>query len=289
MENLSPYIHVLQQAYPDLVVNTVDAISHGQHNTVLDVNDQFIFRFPKYIEGLHTLKQEVTLLKHIQGRISLASPEPRFACLADLSGAFMGYPKIPGEPLWNDLLNSTSFTTQSNLAKQLGGFLSSLHRLSSITELVTCLTRNDTASQWTEIFRRIRIKLIPHMRPDAQTRVIKYFERFLNEPKHFAYKPVLKHGDFGASNILFDRTTNFISGIIDFSNASLGDPAYDFAGLLSSYGENFVCQAGCSYPSFEDLWPRIRFYQNTFALLEALFGIENLDMSAYESGMANYV
>ncbi|ESA32637.1 6 -aminoglycoside n-acetyltransferase [Leptolyngbya sp. Heron Island J] len=289
MENLSPYTQVIQQVYPDLAINAVDAISHGRNNTVLDVNDQFIFRFPKYIEGLHALKQEITLLKYIQGRISLATPEPEFICLADLSGAFMGYPKIPGEPLWNNLLSNASSTTQGNLAKQLGEFLSTLHRLSSITELATCLPRNDTASQWTEIFRRIRTKLIPHMRPDAQTWIISHFERFLNEPKHFAYKPVLKHGDFGTSNILFDQTTNSISGIIDFSNASLGDPAYDFAGLLSSYGENFVYQASCGYPNFEDLWPRIRFYKSTFALLEALFGIENSDMLAYESGMANYM
>jgi hypothetical protein len=39
------------------------------------------------------------------------------------------------------------------------------------------------------------------------------------------FQPVLRHGDFGPSNILFDATTRTISGIVDFGSAALGDPA----------------------------------------------------------------
>lgn len=100
---------------------------------------------------------------------------------------------------------------------------------------------------------------------------------------------MLKHGDFGTTNILFDLPRQMISGILDFGGAGLGDPAYDFAGLLSSYGEAFLQRCIMTYPEIEAFWDRIIFYQGTFALLEALFGIENHDQAAFESGIANYV
>ncbi|MEO0351245.1 MAG: phosphotransferase [Cyanobacteria bacterium P01_A01_bin.15] len=289
MENLRKYDQAIRQIYPDLIINKTELISHGQNNIVLNINDESIFRFPKYEEDLQSLKREVTLLTLIQGKVSLAIPCPRFTYLEEQQRALMGYPMLVGHPLWKEILTSTSRITQANLARQLGDFLKTLHQIPSISEFSDHLPRADTVSQLVNVFQRVRIQLIPRMRPDAQVWAINHFETFLSQPEHFSHTPVLKHGDFGASNILFDQTTKSISGIIDFGNASLGDPAYDFAGLLSSYGENFVRQVGNDYPNFDELWPRIRFYQGTFALLEALFGLENSDINAYESGIAEYL
>ncbi|NIV40422.1 MAG: phosphotransferase, partial [Anaerolineae bacterium] len=83
----------------------------------------------------------------------------------------------------------------------------------------------------------IREKLFGFMRSDARSWAAGHFEDFLSDEDNFRYQPVLKHSDFGPSNILFDSETQRVSGIIDFGSSGLGDPAYDFAGLLSGYGE----------------------------------------------------
>jgi aminoglycoside 2''-phosphotransferase len=44
-----------------------------------------------------------------------------------------------------------------------------------------------------------------------------------------------------------------------------------------------------TYPEIETFWDRIQFYRGTFALLEALFGIENDDRRVFEAGIAQYV
>lgn len=67
------------------------------------------------------------------------------------------------------------------------------------------------------------------MRPDA--RAARLFESFLADERAFAYEPVLKHGDFGPSNILFERAAGQITGILDFGNSGLGDPAAFAAGM----------------------------------------------------------
>jgi aminoglycoside 2''-phosphotransferase len=291
VQSLLPYIQVIQQVYPDLVVTSAARIPHGQNNVVLKINETFIFRFPKYSEGIHILTRETALLEHIQACLNLAIPYPTFINLADpeVGRAFVGYPLIPGEPLWRDrFLAIEDPAAQATLARQLGSFLTALHRVPITSTLFSLLPRCDTVEEWTGIYQRIRKKLVPLMRPDAQVRVIEHFETFLSEPGHFAYTPVLKHGDFGTSNILYDGKRHMISGVVDFSGAGLGDPAYDFAGLLSSYGEAFVRQLAFTYPGLDALWERIRFYQGTFALLEALFGLETGDTEAYASGMDGY-
>jgi aminoglycoside 2''-phosphotransferase len=158
-----------------------------------------------------------------------------------------------------------------------------------VEELQVELALHDTHEESADIYARIREKLFGFMRRDARAWAAGHFQGFLSDADSFRYQPVLKHSDFGPSNILFDSEMQRVSGVIDFGGAGLGDPAYDFAGLLSGYGEGFVELCTHAYPEVEGFMGRIRFYQGTFALLEALFGIENGDEEALAAGLARYV
>jgi len=91
------------------------------------------------------------------------------------------------------------------------------------------------------------------------------------------------------TNILYDGEKKRISGIIDFGGAGIGDPAYDFAGLLSSYGSHFLEGFSSLYPNFNQAMDRMNFYRSTFALQEALFGLRNNDRKAFEQGIKDYI
>jgi len=67
---------------------------------------------------------------------------------------------------------------------------------------------------------------------------------------NFMCRPVLRHGDFGPSNILFDQATCAISGVIDFGSAARGDPAVDVASMMGpfGYGEAFLNLFSPWYP-----------------------------------------
>jgi aminoglycoside phosphotransferase (APT) family kinase protein len=76
--------------------------------------------------------------------------------------------------------------------------------------------------------------------------VANHFEGYLAEPGNSPYQPVLRHGDFGPTNILFDSVSRTISGIVDFVSAGVGDPALDLAGVASDlipprYGSGEPC------------------------------------------------
>jgi aminoglycoside 2''-phosphotransferase len=278
----------IRSVYPDLRIASVEFNDDGQNNDVLVVNDELIFRFPKYAGALQRLEIETAILTGIQGRVSLPVPAPTFVNIGGqaVGEAFMGYHKLAGEPLWRETFRAIDDDeTLEGLASQLGRFLKELHSIPAAS--IGCeLPALDTDHKCADLYARIREKLFPYMRPDAREWTERHFETFLNVKARFDL--VIKHGDFGTSNILFDPRQRMICGVIDFGGSGLGDPAYDLAGLLSCYGEAFVRRCWKVYPEIESFMDRVRFYQGTFALVEALFGIENGDPAAFESGIEKY-
>ena len=53
------------------------------------------------------------------------------------------------------------------------------------------------------------------------------------------FTPVLIHSDFSHSHIFVDAKKGVVSGLIDFADVEIGDPARDF-GVIWEYGETFV-------------------------------------------------
>ena len=291
MSSLETCLDSFHLAYPDYSLELVEFNLQGQNNDVLVVNGALIVRFPRYAQGIEDLKVETAILRGIRDHVSLQIPNPQFVHLEGQAPgqAFVGYPRIPGAPLWRDTLYGISdLAIVKRLALQLGQFLKSLHGLPLESLVPVGLPVVDTRAAYNDLYGRMREKLFPFMRHAARQAVATHFEAFLCEPDGFAFQLVLKHGDFGPSNILYDSERQVICGIIDFSGCALGDPAYDFAGLLSGYGEVFVRSCAAGYPEVEGLLPRARFYQGTFALEEALFGLENNDPQAFENGIDIY-
>lgn len=291
LESGEDYLEIIQEAYPDFKVSFAVLNDQGQNSDALIVNDAWVFRFPKYDHVLAGFRTEAAILAALQGCLPLAIPMPRFVRLEDAppGKAFLGYRMIPGEPLWRDTYHSLGDEeVYDRLAGQLAGFLKALHGFPVREKIPLELPRMDTRAEWLDVYDRMRAKLFEYMRPDARRWAQGHFESYLDEPANFDYPPALKHSDFGTSNILFDAQAKCVTGIIDFSSAGLGDPAYDFAGLLSSYGEDFIARCMGVYPGLDALLPRARFFQGTFALYEALFGIENGDQAAFEAGIRTY-
>jgi aminoglycoside 2''-phosphotransferase len=49
-----------------------------------------------------------------------------------------------------------------------------------------------------------------------------------------------------------------------------------------------VERLAASYPGLDAIWERVTFWHGTYALEEALFGVENGDAEAFEAGIRNY-
>ncbi|MCA0988510.1 phosphotransferase family protein [Guptibacillus algicola] len=280
------YKDQINTVYPELNITSIKQNTIGQNNDVVIVNESLVFRFPKYEEGIEALRKETDVLNHVRKHVSLPIPSPTYQSFDpyEAGKVFAGYEMIEGEPLWRE--NFHRFTKEEDkerIARQLVTFLTELHATSSGDQ-----SSEDIHREVEDLYVRIQKKLFSYMRQDAKWEVSNLFESFLRNEKHAGVNKKRIHGDFGASNILWDPERYEITGIIDFGETEIGDSAYDFAGLFASYGENFIRRCLSLYPDGQDILERVMFYKETFALQEALHGIEHNDARAFENGIREY-
>jgi aminoglycoside 2''-phosphotransferase len=289
---LMAYVQRVTAAYPELSIATARLhTAAGQFNDILIVNEALIFRFPRSPHIAATLAAETTLLTRLQGRLPLPIPNPIYHARDPQTGAlqFMGYPMLPGQPLWRAAFDAIADDhVLDRLAAQLAGFLRALHTLPPAA-IGGDVPVGDTLDTWADMLGQFQAQLYPFMRPDACEAVTRLFTTLLDDLRHNPAQPVLRHGDFGTGNILYDPQTLTITGIIDFGFAGLGDPALDVAALAASYGEAFVTRCAAVYPEMAKPLPRARLYRGTYALQQALYALRDGNQADFADGIAAYM
>jgi aminoglycoside 2''-phosphotransferase len=286
-----PLVGRVQHAYPSLAIASAHLrVNEGQFNDILVVNDQLIFRFPRTQVAAETLANEAALLVRLQGRLPLPIPNPIYQIPDPATGTLggIGYQMLSGEPLWNEALAAAPGPAAlDRIAGQLGAFLRALHS-TPIAEVAADLPQRDEASYWAELHSQFQAQLYPLMRPDARQAVDALFADLLAELQRRPPVLTLRHGDFGGSNILHDPQTYSVTGVIDFGFAGVGDPAADIASL-SCFGEEFLARGYAAYPAMQQMLPRARLYRGTFALQQALYGLQDGNQADFDDGIRDYV
>ena len=72
-------------------------------------------------------------------------------------------------------------------------------------------------------------------------------EAFLHEKPPDPHEIVFSHNDLGIEHVLVDPVTLEVTGVIDFSDAAMVDPAYDFGLVLRDLGPNAAETAFARY------------------------------------------
>jgi len=156
---------------------------------------------------------------------------PRFA---DEDLSVLGYERIPGRPLLGQ-------APPPGLAPQLGRFLRDLHAIDAATVTDLIPTEDVNRSEW----------LADLEGPADLVRVL-HATRPRPSPDR-----VVAHADLGAEHILeLDGT---LTGIIDWSDAAITDPALDLARLYRDFGPAFLEELLPAYGPLPEAMPRIEF------------------------------
>jgi len=286
--SIEPYLALIRRYCPNAETDRARLLTRvGQFNTVLCLDERWIVRFPKSPQAAAEVARELEILPRLQGRLPLPIPNPTCAAWHPDSQRleFMAYAKLPGEPLWRDKFAALSQTEKARTALDLAAFLKALHDIPPAS-IGLANRPEDSRQAWRQIWLDFQQKLYPYMRPDAQAEVSRDFERALNDESLWQIENRLIHGDFGAGNILCQAGR--ITGIIDFTFCTIDDPAQDLGALLASYGEPFVKRVLCHYPALRPCLPRARFYQRSYALIQALYALRDNDPEEFEDGIAAY-
>jgi len=280
------YRRIIERCFPRLHIRSFTTVPQGWVHHAFEVNAEFIFRFPRGVAGKHQLAVETRLLPELASTLSLPIPQFEFVWSGDdtYDKPFAGHRKIPGTPLTaKDVKSSTA----KHLAQQLGTFLSELHSF-PVSQAERLRVPHSTPSQWRHeyknLYARVQSKVFPLLWPPELPKVTTFWETYLNKNEHFQFVPRLIHRDLGIPHVLWDPTREEITGVIDWGDACVGDPAVDFAGFLNDFGIDFGLKVLDSYRIERDstFWRRVVFYARLVPFHELLYAITKRNKALVE-------
>jgi aminoglycoside phosphotransferase (APT) family kinase protein len=229
-------------------VESVVPLGAGLDNVAYEVNGELIVRVardPRLVE------REARLLAFLGPVSPLPVPRPLFAgegCLV--------YRKLPGTPLL-DLPR----VSPSSIVGVLGSFLAALHALpvADMAELV------DIDVQPLPEWLADALSLYPRVAATVPVMYRRLVESFLDTaPPPSDFAPVFSHNDLGIEHVLVDPHGT-VTGIIDWSDAAIVDPAYDFGLLYRDLGP---------FPLDPALAARAVFYARCGVLEDLAYGLD---------------
>jgi aminoglycoside 2''-phosphotransferase len=289
MEHIDVYRQAIETTFPQVQIVTMTPIQEGWGSFVLEINGAWIFRFPRRPEIVPGLRREIALLPDLARALSIAVPQYDYVwhgdegCEGVCRWPFVGYRKIPGVPLRTDIATPA-------LIAHLAATLGELHAF-SVSRAAELGIPGGSAGEWREEYREsyvwVRQLVWPLLSPSEQAWGAALWTKFLTDDANFRFRPALVHRDLWGAHILCDPATGRVNGIIDWEDASIGDPAIDFAGLLMDHGMDFTRQVLARYPgpADETLWSRAEFYGWIGPVYEVRFGLETGQREHLERGL----
>ncbi len=239
------FIKKIKNNFPDLKFKKSDIIDHGWNKTVILLDNEIVFTFPKNQEAKSKFKAEIEILPILSKKITL--PIPNFQYIPT-DKSFAGHDFVQGEPLTIECFKKLNSSQQNQIAKQVSDFLNELHNFS-----ITRAKRNGVTLAWSEKDARSyyadQAKTVyKKLSPSDNSLLENIFDTYCNGKIKKDFKKTVVHQDLTSDHILFAPKTKMVCGIIDFGDIQISDPAVDFSKLWE-YSENFVDKVLSGYQS----------------------------------------
>jgi aminoglycoside phosphotransferase (APT) family kinase protein len=267
------YRRLLQRHVPDFRVDSFERVGHGWDSDAFEVNGEWIFRFAPRPETEAGLRKEAALLPELAPILPVPVPEPE---IAGHNGVFfVGHRKIEGRPLR---------VAAAGLAERLAAFLSALHAfpVARAAQLSVPVCDLERERQFAERCEQLAFPLLDR---DERATARAMFDEFFAVASQLEFEAVLIHADLGPEHILC--RDGDIAGVIDWSDARVGDPALDFAWLLFGLDDAFAAALLEGYDAQDDhLRERALFYHRLGPWHEVVYGLERGGDAYVQSGLA---
>lgn len=262
---------------------------HRGHNEHDDSSTpSWIFRFPRNSVIVENLRKEQAVLSIVAPRIDFAVP--RFEHVATWHGQpYAGYRRIPGRPLSGRQF--TGIKLAAEVAESIAVALSSLHAIPASRVVEACGVEA-TIEAWGQCYHELRDTVRARVTPllDSRSRnAVEFgFDRFLDEELATLEDVTLVHCDLGCEHILIEEAGMAVTGLIDFEDVTIGDPAIDFVGVFVTFGMETVKRVRASYARALDanFISRLRFYTWMASCHEILYGLEEGKSDLVEEGIS---
>lgn len=219
---------------------------------------------------------------HLLGLLASRSPLPVPQVVRVISDEVMEMERVPGTPLLRHL-PLTSPDEARHLAQGLGGFVAALSRCprEDVEDLVP--VEQPSLEEYRDEAAEVSRTLHPELTVAQRKAVASFLREELPPSPARLY---LAHSDLGAEHVFVAGTPRHITGVIDWSDAGIGDPALDLGLVMRDLGADGFRHALTSFVAgggdLSGAEPRALLYARVRALEDLSFGLEQ-DASAHRA------
>ena len=242
---------IVDRNLPGYAVETVVLIGEGQDNLAYEVNGELIVR----VSRRGAVAREARLLAAVAKFSPLPIPEPVFT-----AGNYLAYRKLPGTPLID-----LPWPPSGTVLPALVDLLTVLHAVPEerLTGLVD--VDDDPLTAWRDETAATYRSLAGELPAPFRAAL----EAFLAAPPP-GEPPVrvFSHNDLGIEHVLVEPDTGAVTGVIDWSDAAITDPAYDYGLLYRDLGP-------AALPREPGLRERAVFYGRCAVVEDLAYGLES--------------
>jgi aminoglycoside phosphotransferase (APT) family kinase protein len=255
---------------PDYQVDSVVQVGEGLGNIAYEVNGELIVRFSKEPDAARRtalLIDEARLLAAVAEVSPLPVPEPTFTAAEQ---GYLAYFKLPGVPLL-DMSRHERSDHGTSIAATLGELLTAMHAVpvDRWTDLVD--TDDHPLAEWRREAAETYMTVVGQV-PAVYRRPV---ETFLDAtPPHDGYTTAFSHNDLGIEHVLIDPVAWTVTGVIDWSDAAIVDPAYDFGLLYRDLGPAALRRYRNDASDAAALTERAVFYARCSVFEDLAYGVE---------------
>lgn len=248
-----------------LTPTTVRQIEGGWANWTFELEGTLIVRFPRTdAVGLAT-SREIVLLPALAPALSFAIPQPTHVGVWN-DRPFFAYPKIAGRPL-------AEAGPTSAMASRIGKMLEEIHRF-PVGRAAVLLQRGDPAialrARFEDLWCLVAGAALPEMDSPLADAVRREYDTFLGWCD--SIPTALVHGDMGPEHVLIDPS-GAPCGLIDFEDATVGDPAGDVSGLVPLFGAEHLPELIAGRDLGPRLAERLWFYRWMGSVHAVIYGV----------------
>lgn len=256
---------LVAEQFPDLATAEVSRLAAGSDHEVFAVGPKWVFRFPKRIERVAWLTRELD----INATVSevLGSKVPRVELVGTPSTGFpfpfVAYRRLPGVAA--DQVRTGDL---GGLARDMGRLLSKLHRIDAES-----IPPPPTAGE-TDSWEQLRVNLTEVadvvracLPADLLTKAEPYLAGRVVEPRQDGPRRFI-HNDICPDHVIIDPASRRLVGLIDFTDAMVGEVVLDFVGLIGLAGYPFIEQVAACYdlPLGDSFWAKLTWLSHTLTL-----------------------
>ncbi|RYY00581.1 macrolide 2'-phosphotransferase [bacterium] len=232
----------------------------------LDENNiSWVLRVPRRDDVIETAAKENKILKTIRPFLSVSVPDWQI-----FNSEFIAYPKLIDEPIaimdtqarafvWR--IDNTSLS--DTFIDSMGKALASLHSIDHNVlkhQGFEIISTNDFREELSNNMNQAKTIL------DIPENLWSNWQNWLNTDGNWQHNMQFIHGDLHPGHILADNTEK-VTGLLDWTEAKISDPAIDFTVFYAVFGEQVLDRLLAAYKnSGGNVWPDIKNHINSTLL-----------------------